>query len=157
MALAAHDARDTWVERVLGVRVPMASAGDRATPTPAPDLTSALAAWEDALAKTNTQIEALQQVLRASPDKDLHDIAEFGLNAITANHRVKLQAALMDLRNGVPGAGAALKLASSLLDHINTDMRIAACDANPFGVRMNLHGTLAPALSQLAAALRTMA
>jgi len=155
MALAERDACDAWVQRVLGVGVPTASAND--APAPAPDLTAALAGWEDALEKTNTQIEALQMALRASPDKDLHDIAEFGLNAITANHRVKLQVALTELRNGAPSAGAALKLVTSLLGHIDTDVRVAACDANPFGVRMNLHATLAPALSQLAAALKATA
>jgi hypothetical protein len=148
------DTHDDWVARVLGLRVGEASATTASSP---PDLSRALAGWEDALSKSDTQIGALQQVLRASPDKDLIDIAEFGLNAITGNHRVKIAAALTDLKRGAPTAGAALRLVTSLLDFINTDERVAAIDTNPFGVRMNLAGTLAPALAQLAEALKAAA
>jgi hypothetical protein len=140
------DTHEAWVERVLGLRMGGTSETSEASPS---DLSKAVAGWEDALSKSDTQIGALQQVLRGSPDKDLQDIAEFGLNAITGNHRVKITAALTDLKRGAPSAGTALKLVTSLLDYINTNERVAAIDANPFGVRMNLAGTLAPALVPL--------
>jgi hypothetical protein len=99
----------------------------------------------------------LQDVLRASPDAQLHEIAEFGLNAMTGNHRVKLQAALMGFRGGQVDPAAAGKtsgLVESFLSHIASDPRIAACDANPFGVRMNVRQTMTPALEALKAALK---
>jgi hypothetical protein len=147
---AGSAAQDAWVGRVLGVDLGGAAGGG------APELGAALAAWEGALEIVNGQITALQGVLRNSPDDELHDIAEFGLNAMTANHRVKIQVALMDIRSGRGGErakAAAAKLVGSFLGHIGTDKRIAACDSNPFGVATSLRGTLGPPLEGLRKAL----
>ena len=144
-----------WVKRVLGVEVAAPSGG-----VPSADLAAAVAAWQAALESVNQQIAALQSVLRASPDSDLHDIAEFGLNAMTGSHKVKIQAALIDITGGraTPKAlQAAAKLTVSFLGHIASDPRIAACDANPFGVSLTLRNTLTPPLERLRAAFQAPA
>ena len=153
----ASEVQQARVERVLGVGSGRASGSG--APAASPEFAAAVAAWQDAQSRADSQIAALQAVLRASPDKDLQEIAEFGLNALTANHRVRIQAALMDLRGGgasAAKASAAAKLVTSLMDYIDSEERIAVCDTNPFGVRMNLHGTLTPPLGKLRAALQAM-
>jgi hypothetical protein len=146
-----------WIVRVLGVS-PAAGSGGSARPRA--DIVAALTDWDDAQERVNIQITKLQQVLLGSPDSELHDIAEFGLNAMTGNHRVKLQAALMGLRGGQANpsvAGKASGLVASFLNHIASDPRIAACDANPFGVRMSVRQTMVPALEGLKVALTAAA
>lgn len=148
-------ARAAWIKRVLGIDV--GSGALRATP---PDLSAALAAWRSALETADQQISALQAALRGSPDSELHEIAEFGLNAMTASHKVKIQTALMEISAGRASArsiGSTVGLISSFLAHIAGDKRIAACDANPFGVRVSLRQTLSPPLEDLRAALKTQA
>lgn len=141
------DAKHAWVKRVLGVDV--AGGGDRG----AADLSAALAAWRQALDKVDGQISALQSVLRSSPDEDLHEIAEFGLNAITGSNKIKLQAALLE----IPAKKAvAARLAGAFAAHLATDKRVAACDANPFGVALSIRATLVPALGALQAALQSI-
>lgn len=147
--MADAEAQRAWIKRVLGVE-PNLPGGD------ATDLSGALAAWRDALAKVDGQISELQKVLRASPDDELHEIAEFGLNAMTGNHKIKLQAALMEAATGSGKAAAAGRLAESFAAHIATDKRIAACDANPFGVSLSIRATLGPALGALQKALQTV-
>ena len=83
-----NDQRRDWIRRVLGGEIG-ASGGK-------PSLAEAIAAWQRALESIEGQIAALQQVLRASPDPELKEIAEFGLGAMTGSHKVKIQAALVE-------------------------------------------------------------
>ena len=118
---------------------------------------AARAAWETAMETVDGQIAALQQMLRGSGDEELEEIAEFGLNAVTAGHKVPLMAAMMEI-----GAGSAETLAKSgpkalamvqaFRGHIESDERVAACDENP-GVPVSIRATLGPALAGLEAAL----
>jgi hypothetical protein len=150
--MADKAAQAAWIKRVLGV-----DGVASAIATAPADLTAALAMWQAALETVGQQIATLQTALRGSPDSELHDIAEFGLNALTASHKVKIQAALIDIRAGraTPRAiGAAVGLIGSFLGHIASDKRIAACDANPFGVKLSLRQTLTPPLEGLRAALQ---
>ena len=151
--MADADIKRAWVKRVLGVEIGAPSGGRV-------DLSKAVAGWRDALDRLNGQIAALQSVLRGSPDEDLHEIAEFGLNAMTANHRVKIQAALMDLQSGAANPSkiaATAKLVAAFAAHVASDKRIAACDANPFGVALSIRNTLMPALDGLTSALQVRA
>lgn len=146
------DQQKTWVARVLGFQAaPEAS--------PSPNLPRALAGWQAALDRLDQQISALQAVLRAAPDDDLRRIAEFGLSAMTMNQKVRLQAALID--GGATPDQRVAKLALGATDafaaHVRGDPRIAACDANPFGVAMSIQATLLPALGILRTALATFA
>jgi hypothetical protein len=142
--------RSAWVLRVLGVSVPSG------TGTAAGNLAPAIAGWKQALATVDAQIAGLQALLRQAPDPELNDIAEFGLNAMTGNHKIKILAELMDIEAGrdTPQIRQRVSnLAGAFLNHIGGDPRIAACDANPFGVRVSLRATLTPALRNLMAAL----
>lgn len=115
-------------------------------------------AWQDALEVLDGQLEKLRQVLIGENDSELKDIAEFGLNAMTAGYRVPLQAAILDLDRATGDAKA--KCASALQehvrefrDHIDTDERVEACDNNPFNVPVTIRATLDPALEQMEQAL----
>ncbi len=145
------EAQGEWIGRVLGVAV-VGHETARASSLPL-----AIDAYRDAMEEIDGQIGALQAALKASDDSDLHEIAEFGLNALTANHKVKLQAVLMGLAvspSDAKAAAAAIKLVDSFTSHIAADERIAVCDSNPFNVSMSIRGTLTPALGSLKAALQ---
>ena len=145
---ADSETRRAWISRVLGV--------DFAAGGAPLNLADAVAAWQRALDAVGAQITALQKVLRPAPDPALQDIAEFGLGAMTGSHKVKLQAALLEIPAGAasgPKAVAAARLADAFLAHVAADPRIAACDANPFQVQMSIRRTLTPARAALRGAL----
>ncbi|HEX5325448.1 MAG TPA: hypothetical protein VFW75_02150 [Acetobacteraceae bacterium] len=149
--MADEGAKAAWVKRVLGVEP---GSGGGAT---ARAFNTALAGWQAALATVDGQIETLQAILRGSPDSELHDIAEFGLNAMTGDHKVKIETALIEMRGGTitpRAAGTAVSLIGSFQAHLAGDERIAACDANPFGVKLSLRETLTPALQGLKVVLQ---
>ena len=152
-----------WVTRVLGVALsnaaPPAAAG-------AGDLLgrwrAVRAGWQDATDQVNEQLNALAKALRANGDKDLAAIADFGLMTVTGGFRTRMMAALQDLgaddvarlrKNGGKAAGFAEKLKAQ----IEGDAKVAACDANPFGVVVTVRATLGTALANLAAVLRDAA
>ena len=144
--------QDAWIERVLGVRVGFAGS-DGAKPR----LQRAIAAYSAASEQVDQQIGRLQAVLRQAPDEELNDIAEYGLNGLTANHRVRLQAALVGIAAGTftqQQAQATANLVQSYADHVGSDERFAACDRNPFGVAMTLRDTLGSGLRALQDALQ---
>ena len=130
-----------WIERVLGMKV---SPG--AEP---PGLRLASDAWRAAIEAVEAQIGTLQGALRASEDESLKKIADFGLNAVTGNHKVRLMAALNDVQAG-GDHGKLAKIASSFRTFLEKDSRVAACDTNPFGVTVTIRATLVPVLEQMA-------
>ena len=111
------------------------------------DLPTALADWMTASETVDGQISTLQNVLKQSDDEDLHEIAEYGLNALTADHKVKLMAAMQDARGGAANALDNLRqTAASFRSHLESSGSVSACDSNPFGVSMSIRATLVPAL-----------
>lgn len=115
-------------------------------------------AWEGALKNVNGQLEKLRGSLLQANDSDLKSIAEFGLNAITANHKVPLQVAIMEVdRAAGPGKIKAIDKAQDAViafrDHIERDERVEACDNNPFGVTVTLRSELSRGLDKLGRAL----
>ena len=144
MADAKHKA---WVTRVLGYQFAGAGAGGGAA---APSFADATAAWRAAMESVDAQIAALQTALRQTDDDELHEIAEYGLNAVTGGHKVKLTAALIGAEHG--GAGDRQKLAALIPPfraHLEGDERVEAVDENAFGVAMSVRATLLPALDAL--------
>lgn len=116
------------------------------------ELASARAQWFQASEAVDNQIASLQSVLKQTDNEDLHEIAEFGLNAMTADHKVKLMAALQDARSAAPAAILALhKAAAEFRGHLESSGSIGACDDNPFGVTVAIRATLLPALKALEA------
>jgi hypothetical protein len=149
MAGGDEGTKRAWIRRILGVELSGADGNV--------SLADSVAGWQRALKMVDDQIAALQKVLRATPDPELQDIAEFGLGAMTGSHKVKIQAALLDMQSGTGGgrkAVVAIRLVDAFLAHLASDPRIAACDASPFGVPMSIRRTLTPALDALRSALR---
>jgi hypothetical protein len=151
------DARVKWVERVLGVKVPgrAGAAGVAA----APGWAAARQGWQAASEAVDRQIANLQAVLRQSGDDRLEEIAEFGLNGLTGNHKVPLMALLVALGEGDPArlqkAGPkALNLIDAFRKHLQGSEEVEVCDGNPFGIPVAIRATLLPALARLAAALQ---
>jgi hypothetical protein len=156
MKMSDSPAKRAWIEQVLGFKFPAELKPDK------PDLGRrwqlACQAWRAASAAVDAQISALQTVLRSSGDPDLMEIAEFGLNAVTGNHKVRLTGMLLELGDASPpvvqqSGSKALALLSQFQTHIETDKRVAACDSNPSPVRVSIRATIGPALAGLQAAL----
>jgi len=118
----------------------------------------AIDAWRQASEAVDEQIAALQQVLKGSDDPELVEIGNFGINALTGNHRVRLMAAVLELERSQDSAVRALAqktlpLAGNLDGHLAEDERVAVCDDNPFGVQVSIRQTLGAALKELTSAL----
>jgi hypothetical protein len=119
---------------------------------------TARTAWQDAIETVDSQISALQRALRETTDEELEEIAQYGMNAVTNNHKVPLMAALMEVGPGTAESLAksgpkALAAVQAFKKHIESDARVAACDQNPLGVAVSIRSTLSPALAGLEAAL----
>jgi hypothetical protein len=141
----ANAEKDSWVTHVLGVN--LAQIG---TPAEARSFPAAVRAWRAASDEVDAQISALQTALRATDDDELHEIGEYGLNAMTAGFKVPLLAALLGAENGAASDRAKLaEIIPKFRRHIDSDERIEACDENPFSVTVSIRATLIPALDQL--------
>jgi hypothetical protein len=133
------------------------SGGPSVPPAVHKQLLLAVQAWRKASDSVDAQITALQAALRKDDDEDMHEIADKGLNAVTGNYKVRLMAALHE---AVSTDGAVLKqvaakglpVVKGFRSHLNSDVRVAACDDNPFGVKVSIRQTLGSALTELEAA-----
>jgi hypothetical protein len=128
--------------------------------------------WRDAMGVINGQLKALQSELKKIQDDEFKEIAEFGLNGITANHRVPVQAILMEFRGAKPSdvpalAKKGLPLVEAFADHIASSEQVEVVDDNKAmfaeldppmpGVEVTIRDTLGPALNKLADAMRAAA
>jgi hypothetical protein len=159
-SLVDGDAKAQWLERVLGFTLP--------TRTPAtlngaaPDWKTARHNWQEASEAVDQQISGLQAALRQSDDDSLKEIAEFGLNALTGNHKVPLLRTLLAMGDGDPAtlrkAGPkVIGFIDGFRKHLENSEQVEVCDKNPFGVTVTIRATLVPALAQLAATLQAAA
>jgi hypothetical protein len=144
-----------WVRRVLGVSVPGAAP---AAAAPAADWRTAREGFRDATEAVDDQITVLAAAMRASGDEIMEAIADRGMNALTAGHKVKLMAAIMDVGSGdraamLKAGPKTIAMARQFQDHIESDERVAACEDNPFGVALTIRATLGPALATLIATI----
>lgn len=151
------DAKRTWIESVLGYR--FSDSPHRPAP---PSILRALADFDAAQAQVDGQIGQLQVKLQNSPDAELRCIGQFGMNALTGNTRVKLQAALLELRTSLPQGnpkviGNAARLAGQMADYLVHDIKVRACDRNPFKVQVSIAATLGGAAGRLCTALQQAA
>jgi len=151
------DAKRAWIESVLGYRFP--DSPHRPAP---PSILQALADFDAAQAQVDSQIGQLQGELQNSPDPELRRIGQFGMNALTGNTRVRLQAALLELRASLPQAdpklaGNAARLAGQMANYLAQDIKVRACDRNPFKVQVSIATTLGGAANRLSAALQQAA
>jgi hypothetical protein len=156
----AADAKQDWVQRVLGVTIlDIAAASAGPASTRPEDWSAARAAWQTASDTVDGQIAALQSALRADGDETLKQIAEFGVNGITGNHKVPLMAALAEIGSGDAAVIAkvgpkALGIIEAFRGYLATDEKVEVCDENPFGVPVAIRATLGGALAQMAATLQ---
>ncbi len=145
----AEPVKDAWVERVLGMS--LGSTGAAAGVS----LKDAVVGWRTASEAVDKQIAALQRALKATDDDELHEIAEYGLNAVTGNFRVPLMAALAGAERGDQRDLAKLAaLIPGFRAHLQSDLRIEVCDENDFNTPVSIRATLLPALDQLARAAK---
>jgi hypothetical protein len=145
--------------------LPPLSKAAKSVPGPAPGADgfrprwlAARKSWQDASDAVDAQIARLQQALRKSGDTELKEIAEFGLNAVTGNHKVRLMAAIKDIdaADALARAAAAQKASAEVAAfqrHLESDARVAVCDENPFGVPMTIRSSIGGALADLLKAL----
>ena len=132
------DVRDQWVLAVLGFPVPGGSPVRATLDEPAfrRSFKAAIDHWRNASDDVDAQLNELRKVLLATTDKDLHKIAEFGLNGITGTRKVGLQKALreVDAASGAalaPAAAKAAQAAEAYRSFVASDPRVKACDAYP--------------------------
>ncbi|MBN8624165.1 MAG: hypothetical protein J0M17_01620 [Planctomycetes bacterium] len=116
--------------------------------------------WGDAIDVVNAQFEKLRVALINEEDEELKRIAEFSLNAVTGDHRVPLQAAILDVDRAAADKktgpiNKARTLIEEFRDHIDTDDQVEACDDNPFEVKVTIRETLEPALKKMDQVLAT--
>ncbi len=145
--------QSAWVKTVLGVDVNGTDSPPAASPWQ-----SARRRWEAANQAVERQIAALQQELRQTDMEVLHDIAEFGMNGLTGDNKVKVMVSLIELGDGTPAAmrksgRKALGAIGAFRAYLDSDERIAVCDDNPFGVPVAIRETLCAALADLQAAI----
>jgi hypothetical protein len=118
------------------------------------ELVAAIQAWQGAMASIDSQIAQLAAALKKTGDEDLMDIGDKGVNALTGNHKVRLMAILREVASGQPEvqrrtAAKGLPLVAKFRQHIESDERVAVCDANPFNVTVTIRKTLGDSLGQL--------
>lgn len=141
---------------------PLLKAKPPQTPPPVVNLTAVLDDWQAASEEVDKQIAKLQRVLKSTGNEALVQIAEYGLNGVTGNHKVRLTAAALELRRAagpaVPGLAAkALPVVAGFRAHLAGSEEVEVCDDNPFGVAVTIRETLGGALAQLEQALRAAA
>jgi hypothetical protein len=159
--MADRAAQCAWVSRVLGVTFDAAARGGSN-----PDAGNAIERWKSALLVwqaasdlVDKQISYLGAAMRETRHPVLMHIADYGLNGVTGNNKVRLMAAIGDVGQGEGGKlekGRAKALATIIAfqKHLSNDPRVAVCDANPLGVAVSVRATLGDALKTMESALR---
>jgi hypothetical protein len=152
-------AQDEWVRRTLGITLNRDDGLDEAELAELGlDLTdmwvAAREAFQRATEQVDTQISALQAALRDSDDPDYEEIAEFGLNGLTDNTRVPLQAAILEAKAGTTvelraAAPKLIKAVAAFRSQLSSDARIEACDDNPLDVEVFIRETYGDALDRI--------
>lgn len=119
----------------------------------------AKSAWRDANDEVDAQIDKLQTHCRTSGNSLLEQLAEFGLNAVTKDIKVRFQAALFEF-DQTPVAAAATALRNEVdryLSFLAGDAAVRLFDENVLGVPVSIRATLTPPLTELGKALKPYA
>jgi hypothetical protein len=125
---------------------------------PIPEWQALSKAYEDASARVDAQLLKLQKALKDDPDEQLRAVGEYGLNGVTGNFKVPLQAALIELKSAT-GEGRrkaiarAYKAVADFRGHIESDEGVAVCDDNPYDIPVGIQSTLGAALARMEPAL----
>ncbi len=116
-------------------------------------LEAALTAWREAGAEAGRQIEAVRKLLLATNDPALHGIAKSGLDGMIGTPFAELETALRDVAEASAAerpklAALAVSAVGGLRRFLESDKRIAACDACPT-VPISLRNTYGSGLDRL--------
>jgi hypothetical protein len=138
-----------------------AKSSDKPVPPDFPQkFQAARSGWVSAMDNIDGQIGALQKAMAKSPDEEIRDIAQFGLNGVTGGFKVLLMGYMQEMGDG-SNADALHKSGENLLGAvadfralIGSDEQIAVMDDNPFGCPVSIKSTLGPALDALEAAVK---
>lgn len=142
----AENALKTLANDLLQVE---SSGGDKPDP---------LIVWRGAKEITDVDLTALQNAIKAIPDRNLQRIAEYGLNGVTDENgkgrMVAMQKALMDYNSAAPGAreAAAGALRKQVLEYrtfIDSSQLITLCENNPFNIKVDIRGPMRKALDEI--------
>ena len=121
--------------------------------------TAAKSKLHTALETADAQMEALAHKLKSSSRPELQRIAEFGLGAVTGNHRVPLMSQILEVDAALPDIPSnvmnrSLAVLERFIKHIDTDPRVLVCDRNPYSVNVSLRKDLGGALREIESVLR---
>jgi hypothetical protein len=128
-------------------------------PPNAPPRQSPLDIWNAAKEVADADITRLQTFLRGFGHPDTTRIAEFGLSGLSGggDQTALIRALMVHAQTSGPDRAAAAKaVVKAVADYrsfLATNQRVALCEANPFGVPVNLRGCLGGALDQIETAL----
>lgn len=130
------------------------TAAEQIGSTPTAPTLDALALWRDAKEACDVGISALQQKIMSFDDPDLRRIAEFGLNGVTEGVQTGLMAALFTYNSTsgadrIKAAAVVAARAAEARKLLEGDQVIALVEDNPFGVKVDIRGTLGATLRQL--------
>lgn len=114
-----------------------------------------LTAWQEAMGDVDPQLRKLIGELKKQKNPMLDEIADKGINAMTAGFRGKLQGALIEakLSHGDRQTKAlkkAVSLADKFVDVVYNDERFEAVDLNEWTGPLNVRNTLGRALRFIA-------
>jgi hypothetical protein len=124
----------------------------------------AKAAWQLASETVDAQMTKLAAKLRASKDKELVLIANYGLNAMTGNWKVRLLVAIREVdaasdEDLTQTAAEAQTVIDAFKVHLGKDKRVAFCDQNceqGFGVKLTIRRELERGLNRLEEAIQSL-
>lgn len=117
-----------------------------------------LVIWRDAKELIDVDVSTLQNALRDVDDPNVQRIVEFGLNGITDGNQVAMMRTLMAYNGAsaearAPAGRAVLEQVSAYRNFIQNDPIISMCEANPFGVTLNIKPPILAALSKIEQAI----
>lgn len=123
-----------------------------AKPSDVQELQAAVEGYRSAFALVSRQLETLRKALLEDGDEDLIEIAEQGLNSLTADYRTPMEAALVEINTDSLEARQKLgETAAAFAAHLEDDEAVAVTDDNFLGVKVTIASTLIPALRALSA------
>ncbi len=143
------DQQKAFIRAYLGTKLPQY--GDA---HPVADVQLPLKHWQTGKEIADKAISLLQKELKSFEHPDLNQIAEYGLHGFGGQHQTKLMAALTDYaRSNEDGretaANAVSKHVAEYRGFLSSNPVLTLCEANPFGIKVDIRGPLGAALDEI--------
>lgn len=116
---------------------------------------SPLAIWNAAKDEADAGITALQNALRGFRHPDTDRVAEFGLAGLSGGGvQTAMITALMTYERAAPpdrsdASKALVRAISAYRNFLGGNRLLALCEANPFGIKLDIRGTLGTGLDRI--------